>query len=72
MRVLSLTITAVELFLEDLLGVLLGLLGSVGVVDGSLVAAGDLSIGHFEGCGWCVGAVGGAGYWCCCCWGIAV
>lgn len=38
--------------MEDLLGVLLGLLGGVGVVDGSLVAAGDLSIGHFDGCKW--------------------
>ena len=45
------TISVVELLVEDLLGVLLGLLRGVGVVDSSLVAAGDLSIGHFEVCG---------------------
>lgn len=39
-----LTVTAVELLLEDLLGVFLGLLGSVGVVQVGLVAAGDLRV----------------------------
>lgn len=46
------TITAVELVVENLLGVLLGLLRGVGVVDVGLVAAGDLSFGrHGEGGG---------------------
>lgn len=43
-----LTITAVELVLENLAGVLLDLLGNVRVVDSSLVAAGNLSISHLE------------------------
>lgn len=46
---LSLTITAVELVLEDLAGVLLGLLRGVGVVEVGLVAAGNLGISrHVE------------------------
>ena len=48
----ELTLTTVELVLENLTSVLLGLLGGVGVVDSSLVAAGSLSIGHFEGSVW--------------------
>jgi len=48
-----LTITAVEVVLENLLGVLLGLLGGVGVLQVGLVAAGDLSLGrHVEDCFW--------------------
>lgn len=43
------TVAAVKLLLEDLLGVLLGLLGGVGVGDVGLVAAGDLSFGHGDG-----------------------
>lgn len=43
------TITAVELILEDLARVLLGLLGGVGILEVGLVAAGDLSISrHVE------------------------
>lgn len=42
-------VAAVELVLEDLLGVLLGLLGGVGVVDVGLVAASDLSFGRHVG-----------------------
>lgn len=43
------TVAAVELLVEHLLGMLLGLLGGVGVVEVSLVAAGDLSLRHDEG-----------------------
>lgn len=76
-RVLLLVVTGlgdisiVELLMENLLGVLLGLLGGVGVVDGSLVAAGDLSISHFDGCRWSV-RVDGSGCCCCCCCRIAM
>lgn len=41
-------LTAVQLILEDLTGVLLGLFGGVGVVKVGLVATGDVScVGHF-------------------------
>ncbi len=43
------TIASVELILENLLGAVLGLLRSVGVVDVGLVAAGDLSFGRHGG-----------------------
>lgn len=44
------TVTTVELVVENFLGVILGLLGGVGVVQVGLVAAGDLSISrHPEG-----------------------
>ena len=43
------TITAIELVVEDFTRVLLGLLGSVRVVKVSLVAAGDLSLRHIVG-----------------------
>lgn len=52
-------IPTVELLIQDLLGVLLALLGGVGVVDVSLVAAGNLSLRHVgrwfgwkAGCSW--------------------
>jgi len=45
------TVAAVELVVEDLLGVLLGLLGGVGVVEVGLVATGDLTISR-HGDGW--------------------
>ena len=48
-RASSRTVAAVELVLEHLLRVLLGLLGGVGVVDVGLVAAGDLSFGRHVG-----------------------
>lgn len=44
----GLTITAVELVLENLAGVLLGLVGRIGAVDSSLVTAGNLIISHIE------------------------
>lgn len=56
-------VTAVELVLEDRLGVLLGLLGGVGVLEVGLVTAGDLSFGRHVG--WCGGLVVGGG--CCGC-----
>ena len=44
-----LTITTVELVVEDLLRVLLGLLGGVGVLEVGLVASSDLSFSrHVE------------------------
>lgn len=42
----SRTITTVELVVENLTGVLLGLFRGVGVVEVSLVAACDLSLRH--------------------------
>lgn len=43
-------VAAVELVLENGLGVLLGLLGGVGVLEVGLVTAGDLSFGrHVDG-----------------------
>ena len=44
-----LTITAVELVLQNLARVLLGLLGGVGVVEVSLVATSDLGIRRHVG-----------------------
>ena len=49
MKAVELTIATVEFILENFLGVLLGLLGSVGVLESSLVAAGDLSFRHDDG-----------------------
>jgi hypothetical protein len=46
--VLARTVSTVELVLENGLGVLLGLLGGVGVVDVGLVAAGDLSVSRHD------------------------
>lgn len=43
------TIAAIKLALEDLLGVLLGLIRGVGVLEVGLVTAGDLSFRHI-GC----------------------
>lgn len=44
-----LTVTAVELILQNLAGVLLGLLGGVGVVEVSLMATSDLGISRHVG-----------------------
>lgn len=38
----------IEVILEDLLGVFLGLRRGIGVVDGSLVATDDLRVSHSE------------------------
>jgi hypothetical protein len=47
--VIAADISAIKFILENVAGVLLGLLGGVGVVEVSLVATGDVSnVGHVE------------------------